>query len=80
MIHDFIDGSGGRRAVEFMLPELEVILHENLGVIVYQEQVMQISATVAGYSLGDADFCCAMGKKDPAEMAEATRPFHVRRG
>ena len=76
MIDDFIERKWGRRAVEFMLPELEVILHETLGVIVYQEQVMQISATVAGYSLGDADLLRrAMGKKDPAEMAKQRDRF-----
>ncbi len=76
MIDDFIERKWGRRAVEFMLPELEPILHETLGVIVYQEQVMQISATVAGYSLGDADLLRrAMGKKDPAEMAKQRDRF-----
>ena len=45
MIDDFIERKWGRRAVEYMLPELETILRETLGVIVYQEQVMQISST-----------------------------------
>jgi DNA polymerase-3 subunit alpha len=71
MIDDFIERKWGRRAVEYMLPELEEILRETLGVIVYQEQVMQISAAVAGYSLGDADLLRrAMGKKNPEEMAK----------
>jgi DNA polymerase III subunit alpha len=71
MIDDFIERKWGRRAVEYMFPELEPILHETLGVIVYQEQVMQISSAIGGYSLGGADLLRrAMGKKDPAEMAK----------
>jgi DNA polymerase-3 subunit alpha len=71
MIDDFIERKWGRRAVEYMFPELEVILRETLGVIVYQEQVMQISSAIGGYSLGGADLLRrAMGKKDPAEMAK----------
>jgi DNA polymerase III subunit alpha len=71
MIDDFIERKWGRRAVEYMFPELEPILRETLGVIVYQEQVMQISSAIGGYSLGGADLLRrAMGKKDPAEMAK----------
>ena len=71
MIDDFIERKWGRRAVEYMFPELEPILRETLGVIVYQEQVMQISSVIGGYSLGGADLLRrAMGKKDPAEMAK----------
>ena len=55
---------------------LEVILRETLGVIVYQEQVMQISNALAGYSLGDADLLRrAMGKKDAAEMGKQRERF-----
>jgi DNA polymerase III subunit alpha len=76
MIDDFIERKWGRRAVEYMLPVLEPLLRETLGVIVYQEQVMQISATVAGYSLGEADLLRrAMGKKDPAEMGKQRERF-----
>ncbi len=76
MIDDFIERKWGRRIVEYMLPELEPLLRETLGVIVYQEQVMQISATVAGYSLGDADLLRrAMGKKDPKEMEKQRERF-----
>src|SRR6202522_2431399 len=65
MIDDFIERKWGRRAVEYDLPEMETILHETLGVMVYQEQVMQISNVIAGYSLGEADLLRrAMGKKD----------------
>jgi DNA polymerase-3 subunit alpha len=63
-----------------MLPELERLLKETLGVIVYQEQVMQIANVIAGYSLGEADLLRrAMGKKDEKEM-EAARALHGRRG
>lgn len=76
MIDDFIERKWGRRAVEYMLSDLEPLLRETLGVIVYQEQVMQISATIAGYSLGEADLLRrAMGKKDPAEMAKQRDRF-----
>ncbi len=76
MIDDFIERKWGRRAVEYLLPELEPLLRETLGVIVYQEQVMQIAAAVAGYSLGEADLLRrAMGKKDPAEMGKQRERF-----
>ena len=76
MIDDFIERKWGRAQVEYELPELEAILKETLGVIVYQEQVMQISNVLAGYSLGEADLLRrAMGKKDPAEMAEQRNRF-----
>ncbi len=71
MIDDFIERKWGRRPVDYMFDELETILKETLGVIVYQEQVMQISSAIAGYSLGGADLLRrAMGKKDPSEMAK----------
>ncbi len=71
MIDDFIERKWGRRAVEYLLPDLEGLLKETLGVIVYQEQVMQISSAIAGYSLGGADLLRrAMGKKDPEAMAK----------
>ena len=76
MIDDFIERKWGRRAVEFILPELEGLLKETLGVIVYQEQVMQISSVIAGYSLGGADLLRrAMGKKDASEMAKQREIF-----
>src|SRR5271170_1317234 len=76
MIDDFIERKWGRRPVSYELPELEMILRETLGVIVYQEQVMQISNVLAGYSLGDSDLLRrAMGKKDPAEMAKQRDRF-----
>ncbi len=76
MIDDFIERKWGRRPVSYELPELEVILRETLGVIVYQEQVMQISNALAGYSLGDADLLRrAMGKKDAKEMDKQRERF-----
>jgi DNA polymerase-3 subunit alpha len=76
MVDDFIERKLGRRPVEYMLPELEGILKETLGVIVYQEQVMQISNVLANYSLGEADLLRrAMGKKKPEEMAQQRERF-----
>jgi DNA polymerase-3 subunit alpha len=76
MIDDFIERKWGRRKVEYMLTELEALLKETLGVIVYQEQVMQIANVLASYSLGEADLLRrAMGKKDPAEMAKQRDRF-----
>jgi len=76
MIDDFIERKWGRRKVEYMLPQLEGILKETLGVIVYQEQVMQIANVVASYSLGEADLLRrAMGKKNAEEMAKQRERF-----
>ncbi len=76
MIDDFIERKHGRRKVEYELPELKEILAETLGVIVYQEQVMQIANRLAGYSLGEADLLRrAMGKKKPEEMAKQRERF-----
>jgi DNA polymerase-3 subunit alpha len=76
MIDDFIERKWGRRAVEYDLPEMEAILSETLGVMVYQEQVMQISNTIGGYSLGEGDMLRrAMGKKDANEMAKQRARF-----
>src|SRR5579884_980698 len=76
MIDDFVERKHGRRKVEYELPELEALLKETLGVIVYQEQVMQIANVLAGYSLGEADLLRrAMGKKNPEEMAKQRDRF-----
>ncbi len=76
MIDDFIERKWGRRKVEYVLPELEQILKETLGVIVYQEQVMQIANVLASYSLGEADLLRrAMGKKNAEEMAKQRDRF-----
>jgi DNA polymerase-3 subunit alpha len=76
MIDDFIDRKHGRKKIEYELPELKEILEETLGVIVYQEQVMQIANRLAGYSLGEADLLRrAMGKKQADEMAKQRERF-----
>ena len=76
MIDDFIDRKHGRKRIDYELPELAEILKETLGVIVYQEQVMQIANRLAGYSLGEADLLRrAMGKKIAEEMAAQRQRF-----
>jgi DNA polymerase-3 subunit alpha len=76
MIDDFIDRKHGRKKIEYELPELQAVLQETLGVIVYQEQVMQIANRLAGYSLGEADLLRrAMGKKKAEEMAQQRERF-----
>ncbi|MBR0261272.1 MAG: DNA polymerase III subunit alpha [Selenomonadaceae bacterium] len=64
MVEDFIAGKHGRKVKEYLHPKLEPILKETFGVILYQEQVMQIVQTLAGFTLGQADILRrAMGKK-----------------
>ena len=76
LIPDFIDRKHGRKEVVYDLPELKQVLSETYGVIVYQEQVMQISNILAGYSLGDADILRrAMGKKKVEEMEQQKATF-----
>jgi DNA polymerase-3 subunit alpha len=76
MVDDFIERKWGRRAVQYDLPELKELLEETYGVIVYQEQVMQISNRLAGYSLGDADLLRrAMGKKKLEDMVKQRERF-----
>jgi len=70
MHDDFVRRKHGEARVAYPLPQLEPILKETYGVILYQEQVMQIAAAVSGFSLAEADLLRrAMGKKDPAVMA-----------
>lgn len=70
MVDDYINRKHGRAAVQYPHPMLEPILRPTYGVILYQEQVMQIAQVLAGYSLGDADLLRrAMGKKKLDEMA-----------
>jgi DNA polymerase-3 subunit alpha len=76
MIDDFIERKHGRKNVQYDLPELKEILEETYGVMIYQEQVMQISSRVAGYSLGEADILRrAMGKKKVEEMDQQRTRF-----
>ena len=76
MVDDFIERRHGRQKITYLFPELEPILKETYGVIVYQEQVMKISSTIAGYTLGQADILRrAMGKKKVDVMAEQRKTF-----
>jgi DNA polymerase-3 subunit alpha len=76
MLDDFCDRKHGIQQISYALPELEPILKETYGIIVYQEQVMEISRAVAGYSLGAADILRrAMGKKDLKEMERQKQIF-----
>jgi DNA polymerase-3 subunit alpha len=70
MIDDYIERRHGRKEIEYIVPQLEEILGVTYGVIVYQEQVMQIASKLAGFSLGEADLLRrAMGKKKKEVMA-----------
>jgi DNA polymerase III subunit alpha len=76
MIDDFIKRKWDASLIAYTLPELEPLLRETLGVMVYQEQVMQISNVIGGYSLGGADLLRrAMGKKDAHEMEKQREIF-----
>jgi len=76
MVGDYVDRKHGRSLVSYPHPDLESILKPTYGVILYQEQVMQIAQVLAGYTLGDADILRrAMGKKKAAEMAKQRLVF-----
>jgi DNA polymerase III subunit alpha len=76
MVDDFIDRKHGRARVDYPHPALQPILEPTYGVILYQEQVMQIAQVLAGYTLGEADLLRrAMGKKKPEEMAKQRSVF-----
>ena len=76
MVDDFINRKHGRARLEYPHPVLEPILRPTYGVILYQEQAMQIAQVLAGFSLGRADLLRrAMGKKKPEEMAEQREGF-----
>jgi DNA polymerase-3 subunit alpha len=76
MVDDFIDRKHGRKEISYAVEQLAPILKDTYGVIVYQEQVMQIARELAGYSLGQADLLRrAMGKKKPEEMAKHREIF-----
>ncbi|WP_372718170.1 DNA polymerase III subunit alpha [Immundisolibacter sp.] len=76
MVEDFIDRKHGRAKPDYLEPRLEPVLRPTYGVILYQEQVMQIAQVLAGYSLGRADLLRrAMGKKKPEEMAKQRSGF-----
>ena len=76
MIDDYVARKAGKRRVSYDLPQLKEILEETYGIMVYQEQVMQIAASVAGFSLGEADVLRrAMGKKKHEEMVAMREKF-----
>jgi DNA polymerase III subunit alpha len=76
MVTDFVDCKHGRKEVVYMLPDLEPILKDTYGVIVYQEQVMKIASVLASYTMAEADgLRKAMGKKIAAMMAEHRERF-----
>jgi DNA polymerase-3 subunit alpha len=76
MIEDYVARKHGKKTVEYLVPQLEPILKETYGVIVYQEQVMKIANDLARYSMAEADdLRKAMGKKIPAIMAEHRQRF-----
>jgi len=76
MVDDFVECRHGRRAVKYALPGLEPILKNTYGVILYQEQVMQIAVAIGGFTLGQADSLRkAMGKKIAALMEESRVRF-----
>lgn len=76
MIDDFIRRKHGEIKVTFPHPDLEPILRETYGVILYQEQVMKIASQLAGFTLGQADILRrAMGKKKPEVMREQRKQF-----
>lgn len=76
MVDDFIERKHGRQKITYIFNELEPILKETYGVIVYQEQVIKIASAIAGYSLGEADILRrAMGKKKAEVMAEQREIF-----
>ncbi len=76
MVDDFINRKHGRERIKYPHPSLEPILKPTYGVILYQEQVMQIARVLAGYTLGSADLLRrAMGKKMPEEMAKQRDVF-----
>ena len=71
MVDDFIDRKHGKAEIVHLHPSIESVLEPTYGVILYQEQVMQIAQVLSGYTLGGADLLRrAMGKKKPEEMAK----------
>ena len=76
MAEEYIKRKHGKEKIKYLHPLLEPVLKDTHGVIVYQEQVMQIAQVLGAYSMGDADILRrAMGKKDPAEMAAQRERF-----
>ena len=76
MVDDFIDIKHGRKDISYPFPELEPVLKDTYGVIIYQEQVMNVARIIAGYTMGQADMLRkAMGKKQFKEMERHRKIF-----
>ncbi|MDO9262716.1 MAG: DNA polymerase III subunit alpha, partial [Desulfosalsimonadaceae bacterium] len=76
MVDDYVECKHGRKPVTYLVPELEPILNPTYGVILYQEQVMQIAGDLASFSMAEADgLRKAMGKKIPEDMAKQLDRF-----
>ncbi len=76
MVDRYIERKHGREQIVYLHPLMKDILADTYGVILYQEQIMQLARTLSGYSLGEADILRkAMGKKDPEEMARQKTRF-----
>jgi DNA polymerase-3 subunit alpha len=76
MVDDFIERHHGHKQVRYLVPEMKEILSNTYGIIVYQEQIMQLAQKLAGYSLGEADLMRrAMGKKKREEMEKHEAKF-----
>jgi DNA polymerase-3 subunit alpha len=76
MVDDYIERHHGRKPVEYIVPEMQEYLDSTYGILLYQEEIMQLTQKLADYSLGDADLMRrAMGKKDREEMALHEKKF-----
>jgi DNA polymerase-3 subunit alpha len=76
MVDDFIARHRGEKRVQYIVPEMKDILQNTYGILVYQEQIMQLAQKLAGYTLGEADMMRrAMGKKKREEMAKHEQKF-----
>jgi DNA polymerase-3 subunit alpha len=76
MVDDYIERYHGRKPIEYIVPEMEGILSKTYGILIFQEQIMQLAQKLGGYSLGEADLMRrAMGKKKREEMAVHEEKF-----
>ncbi len=76
MVDHYIERKHGREPISYLHPLMKDILMDTYGVILYQEQIMQLARALSGYSLGEADLLRkAMGKKNPEEMAKQKTRF-----
>lgn len=76
MVDDFIARHHGVKSVRYIVPEMKEVLSNTYGILVYQEQIMQLAQKLGGYSLGEADLMRrAMGKKNREEMARHEEKF-----